>query len=258
MSQTIPTVRVTTEAGVMTVLIDRPAKKNALDGATYRGLADALVAAAADPTVRVVVLTGGRDVFTSGNDLGDFARIRAGGGDLAAMDFLRALIGSPRPVIAAVAGWAVGIGTTLLLHCDFVYAAPSARFKTPFVDLGLCPEAASTVLLPRIVGPRHAAEMLVLGTEVDAARALAWGLVNEVVEDPLARAAEVAATLARRAPGAVRTTRALLQRVTAAEIDAAMAAEQQAFLARLTTEEAVEAATAKLTKRAPDFSRFPA
>lgn len=250
------TVRVTTEAGVMTILIDRPAKKNALDGATYRAMTEALVAATGDAAVRVVVVTGGRDIFTSGNDLGDFARIRAGGGDLAAMDFLRALAACPRPVVAAVAGWAVGIGTTMLLHCDFVYAAPSARFKTPFVDLGLCPEAGSTLLLPAVIGSRHAAELLMLGAEVDAAAARSWGLVNEVVEDPVARAAEVAATLARRAPGALRATKALLRRVSAAAVEATMAAEAEAFLERLRSEEAVEAASAMVMRRAPDFSRF--
>jgi enoyl-CoA hydratase/carnithine racemase len=256
MSEAPSTVRVVTDNHVMTILIDRPAKKNALDGATYRGMTAALLDAGRDPAVRAVVLTGGREVFTSGNDLGDFARIRAGGGDLAAMDFLRALIGCPRPVVAAVAGWAVGIGTTMLMHCDFVYAAPTARFKTPFVDLGLCPEGASTVVLARLIGARHAAEMLLLGAEVDAASARAWGLVNDVVDDPVARAAEVAATLARRAPGALRVSKALLARASAADIEAALAAEQTAFLERLSSEEAVEAATALMTRRAPDFARF--
>jgi enoyl-CoA hydratase/carnithine racemase len=254
---TTPSTVVTTHAaGVTTLRIDRPLKKNALDGATYRALTDGVAAAAADPTVRALVITGGPEVFTSGNDLADFARIRAGAGDLAAMDFLRALIACAKPIVAAVAGWAVGIGTTLLLHCDFVYAAPSARFRTPFVDLGLCPEAASTVLLPRLIGPRHAAELLLLGVTVDAPAAVAWGLVNEVVDDPQARAAEIGALLAARAPGAIRTTRALLRRVTAVEVDAALAAEQVAFVERLHSGEAVEAATALMTRRAPDFARF--
>ncbi len=249
-------VKVSVAAGVMTILLDRPAKRNALDAGMYGGMADALAAAAADATVRVVVLTGGHEVFTAGNDLGDFARVRAGGGDLSAMTFLRNLIECPRPVVAAVAGWAVGIGTTMLLHCDLVYAAPSARFRTPFVDLGLCPEAASTLLLPRAIGPRHAAEMLLLGTEVDAATARSWGLVTDVVEDPIAKAQEVAVALARRAPGAVRATKALLRRVTADEVAAALEAELAAFMERLRSEEAVEAATAMMAKRAPDFSRF--
>jgi enoyl-CoA hydratase/carnithine racemase len=144
----------------------------------------------------------------------------------------------------------------MLLHCDFVFAAPSARFRAPFVDLGLCPEAGSTVLLPRIVGPRHAAEMLYLGKEVDAPTALAWGLVNEVVADPLARALDVAGAIARKSPGAVQATKALMRRVTAADVAAAMKAELDAFVLRLHSDEAVEAATALMAKRTPDFSRF--
>ncbi|HUQ05276.1 MAG TPA: enoyl-CoA hydratase-related protein [Kofleriaceae bacterium] len=249
-------VLVSIDGGVMTIQMDRLAKKNAIDAAMYRGLADGLAAAAADKAVRATIITGGPDVFCAGNDLADFARARAGGGDMAASDFLRNVSQHPKPLIGAVAGWAVGIGTTMLLHCDFVYAAPSARFRAPFVDLGLCPEAASTVLLPRIIGPRHAAEMLYLGVEVNAANALAWGLVNEIVEDPQARAREVAATIARRSPGAVRATKALLARVTAEEVASAMAAELAAFAERLHSDEAVEAATALMAKRAPDFSRF--
>jgi enoyl-CoA hydratase/carnithine racemase len=249
-------VLVSTDGGVMTIQMDRLAKKNAIDSAMYRGLADALAAAAADRAVRATILTGGPDVFCAGNDLADFARVRAGSGDQSAGEFLRNVSQHPKPLIGAVAGWAVGIGVTMLLHCDFIYAAPSARFRTPFVDLGLCPEAASTVLLPRIVGPRHAAEMLYLGIEVNAASALAWGLVNEVVEDPLARARDIAATIARRSPGATRATKALLARVTADEIATAMTAELAAFAERLRSEEAVEAATALMAKRAPDFSRF--
>ncbi len=251
-----PHVLVDVADRVMTIRIDRVAKKNALDAAMYRGLADALAAAAADRAVRVVVITGGAEVFCAGNDLADFARARAGSGDMAAADFLKNISEHPLPIVAAVAGWAVGIGVTLLLHCDFVYAAPSARFRAPFVDLGLCPEAGSTVLLPRIIGPRRAAEMLLLGTEIDAATARDWQLVTGVVDDPLARAAEVAAALARRAPQSMRTTKALLQRVTAGEVATAMEAELRAFGERLRSDEAVEAATALMTKRAPDFSRW--
>lgn len=249
-------ITITSERGVTTLLLDRAEKRNALDGAMYRDLATALAAAAANPTTRVVVLTGGPSVFTAGNDLGDFVRIRQSGGDLAALDFLRELSGFPKPIVAAVAGWAVGIGVTMLLHCDFVYAAPSARFRTPFVDLGLCPEAASSVLLPATIGPRHANEMLVLGAEVDAARARDWGLVTDVVEDVVGHAARIAEQLAARAPGAVRTTKALIRRASRALIAETMAAEGEAFLARLHSEEAVEAVTATLGKRKPDFSRF--
>ncbi|MBK9036190.1 MAG: enoyl-CoA hydratase/isomerase family protein [Myxococcales bacterium] len=250
------TVLTTIAAGVATIQIDRPAKKNALDAATYRGLTDALANAAAEPTVRVAILTGTREVFTAGNDLGDFARVRAGGGDLSASDFLRALIAFPKPLVAAVNGWAVGIGTTLLLHCDFAYAAPTARFRTPFVDLGVCPEAGSTVLLPRMIGPRRAHELIYLGREIDGTTAAAWGLVSEVADDPLARAQAVAAELAAKAPGAIRATKALLARATADELAAAMTAELAEFRARLVSDEAAEAAMALMARRRPDFTRF--
>jgi enoyl-CoA hydratase/carnithine racemase len=249
-------VQVSVSDHVMTIRMDRLAKKNALDSAMYRGLADGLAAAAGDRAVRAAILTGGPDVFCAGNDLADFARARSGAGDLSAGDFLRNLAAFSKPLLGAVGGWAVGIGTTMLLHCDLVFAAPHARFRAPFVDLGLCPEAGSTVLLPRIVGPRHAAEMLYLGKEVDAATALAWGLVNDVVEDPLARATDVAGAIARKSPGAIQATKALMRRVTAAEVATAMKAELEAFVERLHSEEAVEAATALMAKRVPDFSRF--
>jgi enoyl-CoA hydratase/carnithine racemase len=248
---TAPTVLVTTAAGVTTIRIDRAAKKNALDGDTYRGLADAFTAAAADDACRAIVLTGGPDVFTAGNDLADFARVSAGGGGLSAGDFLRALVEQPKPIVAAVAGWAVGIGTTMLLHCDFVYAAPSAQFKTPFVDLGLCPEAASSVLLPATIGRRAAAEMLLLGATVDAARAVELGLVTAVVDDPLASAAAVAAELATKPPIALRKTKELVRRVHRSDITDALAAEQDAFLGALRGDEARNAVMAMLAKRAP-------
>jgi len=243
------TVLVTTDAGVTTIRIDRLAKKNALDGATYRGLADAFAGAAADPAGRAIVLTGGPDVFTAGNDLADFARVSAGEGGLDAIEFLRALIDCPLPIVAAVSGWAVGIGTTMLLHCDLVYASPSARFRTPFVELGLCPEAASSLLLPSTIGARAAIEMLYLGTELDAARAVALGLVTSIVEDPLAHASSVAARLAALPPGALRATKSLVRRPSRAALDAALAAEQEAFLAQLRSDEARTAVLAMLSRR---------
>ncbi|MEZ4402453.1 MAG: enoyl-CoA hydratase-related protein [Kofleriaceae bacterium] len=251
-----PTVTVTTTAAITTIAIDRPAKKNALDGHTYRGLTAALTAAAADPAVRCAIITGSDQVFTAGNDLGDFARVRAGGGDLAAADFLRAIVGFPKPLVAAVSGWAVGIGTTLLLHCDFVYAAPTAKFRTPFVDLGVCPEGGSSLLLARMVGPRRAHELLYLGRTIDGTTAAAWGLVSEAIDQPLARAQAIAAELAAKAPAAVRTTKALLARATAAELAATMTAELAAFGERLQSDEATEAAMALMMRRPADFSRF--
>lgn len=235
------TVRITTAAGVTQLRIDRPQKKNALDQATYRGLAEGLAAALADPGVRAIVLTGGPDVFTAGNDLGDFAKVQSEGAGLGAAAFLETIVSAKKPIVAAVAGWAVGIGTTMLLHCDFVYAAPSARFKMPFVELGLCPEAASTVLLPMAIGSRHATELLFLGTEIDAAKALAWGLINEVADDPIARAMAVAAQLAELPPGALQKTKELVRRPLHEAVIAALGAERDAFLERLHSREALEA-----------------
>jgi enoyl-CoA hydratase/carnithine racemase len=242
------TVRVIDEGAVRQLRIDRPLKKNALDQATYDGLAGALRAALDDDAIRVIVLTGGPEVFTAGNDLADFARIAGGGGALPASAFLETLVAAPKPVVAAVAGWAVGIGTTMLLHCDFVFAAPSARFKTPFVDLGLCPEAGSSVLLPAAIGPRRAADMLYLGAEVDAERALAWGLVHEVVADPIARAMERAAELAAKPPQALRVAKELVRKPVRAAVVQAMYDERDAFEERLRSQEAFDAVTRMLKR----------
>jgi enoyl-CoA hydratase/carnithine racemase len=243
------TVHASTESGVATIRIDRPDKKNALDGATYRGLADGFAAAAGDDAVRAIVLTGGPDVFTSGNDVGDFLRVAQQGGGLAAGDFLRALVETDKPIIAAVNGWAVGIGTTMLLHCDFVYASPGARFKTPFVELGLCPEAASTVLLPAAVGARMAARILLGGEAIDAGTAASCGLITEIVDDPLARAGEVAARLASLPPGAMKMTKQLMKRPSREAVHAALAAEKDAFMERLKSPETQQAMMAFLTRR---------
>jgi enoyl-CoA hydratase/carnithine racemase len=244
------TVKISSDRGTTTIRIDRAAKKNALDMATYRGLAAGLAAARADDGCRAIVLTGGPEVFTAGNDLADFMAVRESGGEMSAGDFLRGIAECEKPIVAAVAGWAVGIGTTMLLHCDFVYAAPSARFKTPFVDLGLCPEAGSSVLLPAAIGPRHAAEMLYLGVEVDAARAREWGLISDIDADPLARAATVAAELAAKPPGALRKTKALMRRAGKALLAETMAAELDAFVTQLRSDEARQAVMAMLARRA--------
>ena len=165
-------IDVSTADRITTIRFARPDKKHALTLAMYVALRQALEAAEADATVRAIVITGGRDCFTAGNDLGDFARVGQGGDMTAPLDFLRALASCAKPVVAAVNGVAIGIGTTMLLHCDLVYAGPTARFKTPFVDLGLVPEAASSLLLPQLVGARRAAQLLLLGEQLDAPTAL--------------------------------------------------------------------------------------
>ncbi len=246
-------IKITTADRVTTLQLDRPEKKNALTLEMYRALAAALAAADADPQIRAMVITGTRDCFCAGNDIGDFAR----GGDLTApFGFLRAIATIDKPIVAAVAGVAIGIGTTLLLHCDLVFAAASARFKTPFVDLALVPEAASSLLLPAIVGARRAAQLLLLGEELDAATALAWGLVNRVVDDPLAAAHEAAVKLAACAPTSLRATKALMRRASREAVLETMRIEGEAFAERLRSPEAMEAFQAFMARRPADFSRF--
>lgn len=254
-------VRVTTAEHVTTIRFDRPDKKNAITAEMYGALTAALEAAAGSSAVRAVVLAGSRDCFTAGNDVGDFLRIAQGAGQgkgntAAGLGFLRCLAAFDKPLVAAVAGVAIGIGTTMLLHCDLVYAAPSARFKTPFVDLALVPEAGSSILLPALVGERRAAQLLLLGEQIDAPTALAWGLVNGVVDDPDAAAQAAAHRLASCAPGALRATRALTRRATRDAVLEAMRAEGEAFAERLRSPEAMEAFQAFLARRPPDFSRF--
>src|SRR5215475_2509521 len=236
-------VRVTTADRVTTIRLDRPDKKNAITLEMYAALCDALDAATADSAVRAIVLAGARDCFTAGNDLGDFVRAAQGGDTASGGRFLRTLAGFDKPLIGAVAGVAIGIGTTMLLHCDLVYAAPTARFRTPFVDLALVPEAGSSILLPALVGARRAAQLLLLGDQLDAPTALAWGLINAVVDDPDAAAAAAAGKLAGLAPGALRTTKALTRRASREAVAEAMRVEGEAF-------------QAFLARRPPDFSRF--
>lgn len=251
-------IQVTTAERITTLRFDRPEKKNAITLDMYAALGAALEAAGADPAVRAVVIAGSRECFTSGNDLGDFMRAAQGGGGkvTAPLDLLRALATFEKPIVAAVAGVAIGIGTTLLLHCDLVYAAPNARFKTPFVDLALVPEAGSSILLPALVGARRAAQLLLLGEQLDAPTALAWGLVNGVADDADAAAHAAAVRLAACPPGALRATKALTRRTTRDAVLEAIRVEGEVFAERLRSPEAMEALQAFMTRRAPDFSRF--
>lgn len=250
-------IQVTTAERITTLRFDRPDKKNAITIDMYAALRAGLEAAAGDPAVRAVVIAGSRECFTAGNDIPDFLRAAQGGGQVTApLDFLRTLATFEKPIVAAVAGVAIGIGTTLLLHCDLVYAAPSARFKVPFVDLGLVPEAGSSVLLPALVGARRAAQLLLLGEQLDAPTALAWGLVNGVADDPAAAARAAAQRLAGCAPTALRTTKALTRRTTRDAVLEAMRIEGEAFAERLRSPEAMEALQAFMARRPADFSRF--
>jgi enoyl-CoA hydratase/carnithine racemase len=252
-----PHIQVTTADRVTTIRFARLDKKNAITIEMYGALGAALEAAGADPAVRVVVIAGAPACFTSGNDLGDFMRAAQGGGEISApLTFLRAIATFEKPIVAAVAGVAIGIGTTLLLHCDLVYAAPNARFKVPFVDLGLVPEAGSSVLLPALVGARRAAQLLLLGEQLDAPTALAWGLINGVADDADAAALAAATRLAACAPTALRTTKALTRRTTREAVLEAMRVEGEAFSERLRAPEALEALQAFMARRPADFSRF--
>ncbi len=244
------------EAGpVLELRFNRPDKKNAITAAMYGALADQLKAAAANDTVRVVTLAGAGGIFTAGNDLKDFQQSRPSG-PLPVHRFLEAISTFPKILVAGVAGAAVGVGTTMLLHCDLVIAAPSALFSLPFVDLGLVPEAASSLLLPALIGRQRAARHLILADPFDAEAALANGLVTEIVAeaDLDARVRSVAERIAAKPPEAVRLTKKLMAADPAA-VRERMAQEGELFAERLKSAEAAEAFAAFFEKRRPDFSR---
>ena len=249
-------ITVTDRAGVRHIRIDRPAKRNALTRAMYPVFSDALTSAS-EAGVRAIWLHGSDDCFTAGNDLGDFARAVPGERS-AAWDFLETLVVCQTPIVASVNGAAVGVGTTMLLHCDLVYCSAGARFQLPFVNLGLCPEAASSLLLPARAGMLRASELLLLGDPFDAATAREAGLVNAVVPTPAeadALALSRAEALAAKPPEALRTSRALLRRGTVAAMEA-LRLEGAEFARLLHGPEAREALAAAVEKRAPDWSRL--
>jgi len=243
--------------GVQVVRIERPDKKNALTSDMYAALAEAVVGADDNPDVRVLVLTGSGDAFTAGNDLKDFLENPPSGDDSPVWRFIHGIASTTTPMIAAVNGMAVGIGTTMLLHCDFVYAAEEARFHLPFINLALVPEAASSLLLPRVAGYRQAAELLMLGEPFDADSALDAGIVTAIVPgaDLMDVAMDTAAKLAAKPPAALRHTKALM-RGGERTVPERLKAEGAVFSACLTSPEAKEAMTAFFEKRAPDFSKF--
>lgn len=249
---------VTSTAGsVAQVLLNRPDKKNALSVAMYSAMGDTLERAERDPAIRAITISGAGDCFTSGNDVADFLAHQTTVEDSAAVRFLRILSSTAKPVIAGVNGLAVGIGVTMLLHCDLVYAADTASFQLPFVNLGLVPEAASSMLLPRLMGHQRAAELLLLGDRFEARTAHEAGLVNSVV--PAAQLAAVvlekAAAIAAKPPASIRITKALLKREFES-VPARMAEEGKHFARQLASPEAREAMEAFMQRRKPDFSRF--
>jgi enoyl-CoA hydratase/carnithine racemase len=246
------------DGGVLRVELNRPEKKNAITVAMYQVLGDALHSASVDPGVRAVLLHGKPEIFSSGNDLSDFLAAPSRSEDFAPFRFLRILGQFDKPLVAAVSGAAIGIGTTMLLHCDLVYAAAGTRFQLPFASLGLVPEAASSLLLPRLAGWQKAAELLMLGEPFTAETARDIGLVNEIVAPEalfeIARAKALA--LAAKPPAAMRATKALMKQAVLAEIEQTMTREVKTFGERLVSPEAKEAFAAFLEKRKPDFSRF--
>lgn len=245
-------------AGVLHLQISRRDKKNSLTRAMYLALAEALVRASADAQLRVVLISGQDDLFTAGNDVADFL-VRQPGEVSAGMRFIQAIAAFDKPLIAAVGGNAIGIGTTMLLHCDLVYAADNAQFKLPFVPLGLCPEACSSLLLPRLAGHQRAAELLFFGEGFDAQYAAQIGLVNALCrrEELLALATARAEKLARLPREALMSTKALMKQPLQAQLPAVMEAEIKRFGELATSPTAREIFNAFLEKRAPDFSQLP-
>lgn len=251
-------VLVTRDGTVLNVVMNRPEKKNALTAAMYQSLANALQEGDADPAVRAILICGAGNTFTAGNDLADFLKNPPRGKDSPVFRFLATITGLQKPLVAGVEGAAVGIGTTMLLHCDFVYAADDARFALPFVNLGICPEAASSFLLPLVAGHRLAAKLLMLGESFSAAEAVAAGIVTETLAP--SKVAETAAAFARKLAekpaSAIRTTKRLMKKQYQGQILAALAEESETFARMLGEPAAREAMAAFLEKRKPDFSKF--
>ena len=245
-----------TEAGVTTITLNRVDKKNSITADMYAAMADALQAAAADAAVRVVVFQGHETIFSAGNDIGDFLNKPPAGQNSPVFRFLHGIAAFPKPLIAAVCGPAVGVGTTMLFHCDLVYAGDNAAFSMPFVNLGLCPEAASSLLVPQMMGYHRAAEALLLGEPFMAEAALEVGLVNRIV--PPTEANGVAQTQARKLAakplGSLVQTKRLMKMGQAAAVRQQMAEEGAQFARMLTEPAAREAFSAFMEKRRPDFS----
>jgi enoyl-CoA hydratase/carnithine racemase len=245
------------EEGVLILTLNRPEKKNALSNALYNAMTTALGEAAKDSSIRCVLLRGAGDCFTAGNDLADFAAVSAGEAkEPAAAKFLEALIPFEKPIVAAVHGLAVGIGVTMLLHCDLVYVADDAKLSTPFVNLALVPEAASSMLLTARIGHAKAFAMFALGEPVDGKTASAIGLATTSgpAADMHAKALASAKALAKKPVGSVRATKRLMRETEA--ITVRMRQEGELFAARLRTAEAAEAFQAFAERRAPDFSKM--
>ena len=257
-------IKTATLNGVCTIEIARPEKKNALTVAMYQAMADALNAAREDAAVRAVLITGQPGVFTSGNDIEDFMKRGVGAGSASeAMDspvfrFMRALLECDKPVVAAVTGAAIGIGTTMLLHCDFVYVSDEARLAMPFVALGLVPEFGSSLVVPQLMGHRKAAEKLLMGDPFTPEQAVDCGIANAVLPagEVVNHARRVAERFNGLPPGAVREAKQLMRAPQQELLLQTIATEGALFAKRLRSPEAMEAFQAFFQKRKPDFSKF--
>ena len=244
---------------VLRICIDRPEKKNALTVAMYTAMAEAVEQGEANPDVRVILLHGNGDSFTAGNDLQDFMANPWQGQDVPpAVRFMLAVAHAKKPVIVAIQGSTVGIGVTVLLHCDLVYAADNAKLVVPFVNLGIIPEAGSTLMVPALMGHQRAAELFMLGTPITAQRAYELGLVNAVVtpEKLMQTAMAAAQALAEKPAAAIRATKELMKKPRADEVERVIQEELQVLAERLTSPECREALMAFLQKRKPDFKQF--
>jgi enoyl-CoA hydratase/carnithine racemase len=258
-------IKTATMNGVCTIEIARPEKKNALTVAMYQAMTDALKAAKADNAVRAVLITGQPGIFTSGNDIEDFMTRGTGTGgqgseaaESPVFQFMRALLECDKPVVAAVTGAAIGIGTTLLLHCDFVYVSDEARLAMPFVALGLVPEFASSLVVPQLMGHRRAAEKLLLGDPFTPEQAVECGIANAVLPagEVVNHARRVAERFNALPPGAVREAKQLMRGPQTEALLKTIATEGAIFARRLKSPEAMEAFQAFFQKRKPDFSKF--
>lgn len=255
-SNTIAEILTHVDAGVMTLTINRLDKKNSLTAAMYAAMADALESAHHDVAVRALVIQGHESIFSAGNDIGDFLNKPPSTADAPVFRFLRGISSFSKPIVAAVCGPAVGIGTTMLLHCDLIYAGDNAAFSLPFVNLGLCPEAASSFLAPQLMGYPRAAEALLLGEPFRAETALEMGLINRIVPpaEANALAQQQARKLAAKPLSALMETKRLMKKGQASIVAERMAEEGASFGRMLSEPAAREAFTAFMEKRRPDFS----
>jgi enoyl-CoA hydratase/carnithine racemase len=243
--------------GILRVVLNRPTKKNAMTSSMYVRLAEIFTDAANDERTRVVLWRGAGDSFCAGNDIEDFLKNPPGPGESPQARLMHALADFGKPIVVAVQGAAIGGGTTMLLHCDFVYAGESAKFRTPFIDLAVVPEFGSSCSLPARIGHLRAAELILLGLPFDAKRAAELGLVTRVVSDQnlLATAAETAQKLAAKPANALQASKRLMKRSVHEQIKAAMKVENEEFSVQVRSEDAKEAFAAFLEKRPPNFNR---